>query len=89
VPFFEKDIRKDKYQTLKLCLAGTQSCLEVILEILKRNSMEIQNYGFEKDIVRDEILYDINVRFKDNISVSKVSEEFVRSIKEIKKLSWE
>ncbi|MBM4054897.1 MAG: MgtC/SapB family protein [Planctomycetes bacterium] len=89
VPFFERDIRRDKYQTLKLCIAGTQSCLEIILEILKRNSMEMQNYGFEKDIVKDEILYDINVRFKDDISVSKVSEEFVRSIKEIRKLSWE
>lgn len=89
VPFFEKNVRRDKYQTLKLCIAGTQSCLEVILEILRKNSMEMQHYGFERDLVKDEILYDISVRFKESISVSKVSEDFVRSIKEIRKLGWE
>lgn len=89
VPYFEKDMSRDKYQTLKLCVSGTRSCLEVILEILKRNSMEMQNYGFERDLVKDEILYEINVKFKDSISVSKVSEDFVRSIKEIRKLGWD
>ncbi|MCF6148515.1 MAG: MgtC/SapB family protein [Candidatus Kuenenia sp.] len=89
VPYFEKDISRDRYQTLKLCIAGSQSCMEMILEILKRNSMEMQNYGFERDLVKDEILYDINVKFKDSVSVSKVSEDFIRSIKEIRKLGWE
>ena len=51
--------------------------------------MELQQYGFERNLVQNEVVYNINVRFKDEASVSKVSDEVVRSVKEIRKLGWE
>lgn len=89
LPLFERNIRRDKYKTLKLYVSGSEPLFASITEILKNNAMELQHYGFEKDLVKNEILYNINVRFKDETSVSKVSDEVARSIKEIRKLGWE
>lgn len=51
--------------------------------------MELQHYEFERDLVKNEVQYNINVRFKDETAVSKVCDEVARSIKEIRKLGWE
>ena len=50
--------------------------------------MEIQHYEFERDFVKNEIRYNINVRYRDEASVSKVCDEVIRSIKEVIKLGW-
>ncbi len=89
VPLFERDIERDKYKTLKLSISGTEFHLTALLEILKRNSMVLQNYGFERDLLKNEVFYHINVRFKDEALVPKVSDEVEKSIKEIRKLGWE
>ncbi len=89
LPLFERNIKRDKYKTLKVCISGSEPYFSSITEILKRNDMELQHYGFERDLMKNEILYNINVRFKDEVSVSKVSDEVTKSIKEIKKLGWE
>ena len=89
VPIFERDIKRDKYKTLKLCISGSEPDLENITEILKRNSMELQHYEFEKDLVKNEIEFSINVRYKDECLITKVSNEFAKTIKEIRKLGWD
>src|SRR3990167_1259761 len=89
LPLFERNIKRDKYKTLKLCISGSEPNLTDITEILKRNSMELQYYGFEKDVVKNEVMYNVNVRFKDEILITKVSDEVARTIKEIRKLGWE
>jgi len=89
VPLFERDIKRDKYKTLKVCISGSELEFTSIMEILKRNSMELQNYEFERDLQKNEVVYNINVRFKDEALVPKVSDEIVRSSKEILKLGWE
>ncbi|MEK6635021.1 MAG: MgtC/SapB family protein [Planctomycetota bacterium] len=89
LPLFERNIKRDKYKTLKLCISGSEPNLTDITEILKRNSMELQYYGFEKDVVKNEVMYNVNVRFKDETLITKVSDEVARTIKEIRKLGWE
>lgn len=89
LPFFERNIKRDKYKTLRLCVSGSEPNLTDITEILKRNSMELQHYGFEKDTVKNEVTYNVNVRFKDESLITKVSDEVARTIKEIRKLGWE
>ncbi|OHC11653.1 MAG: hypothetical protein A3K50_10160 [Planctomycetes bacterium RIFOXYD12_FULL_42_12] len=89
LPLFEQRIKRDIYKTLKLCISGPEPDFTAITEILKRNSMELQQYGFERNLVQNEVVYNINVRFKDEASVSKVSDEVARSLKEIRKLGWE
>ena len=89
LPLFERNIKRDKYKTLKLCISGSEPNLTDITEILKRNSMELQYYGFEKDVVKNEVMYNVNVRFKDETLITKVSDEVARSVKEIRKLGWE
>jgi putative Mg2+ transporter-C (MgtC) family protein len=89
LPLFERSIKRDKYKTLKLCVSGSEPDFTAITEILKRNSMELQQYSFERNLVQNEIVYNINVRYKDEASVTKVSDEVARSVKEIRKLGWE
>ena len=89
LPRFERDIKRDKYKTLRICISGSEPNFGSILDILKNNSMEFQFYGFEKDLVKNEVLYNINVRYKDEASVPKVSDEIARSIKEVQRLGWE
>ena len=89
LPLFERNIKRDIYKTLKLCVSGSEPDFAAITEILKRNSMELQQYGFERNLVQNEVVYNINVRYKDEALVTKVSDEVTKSIKEIRKLGWE
>lgn len=85
----ERKIKRDKYKTLKLSVASSEPLLISILEILRNNSLQLQNYGYESDLVKNEISYNVNVRYKDELSISNASDEISRSVKEIKKLGWD
>lgn len=87
LPLFE--IKRDAYSTLKVCISGSESNFTSIMEILKRHSMVLQHYEFERDLVKNEVQYNINVRYKDESLVSKVCDELTRSIKDVSKLGWE
>lgn len=89
LPLFERNIKRDKYKTLKLCVSGSEPNFTNIAEILKNNSMELQHYDFEKDVVKNEVVYSVNVRFKDESLIAKVSDEVAKTIKEIRRLGWE
>ena len=89
LPLFERDIKRDKYKTLKVYISGFEPQYALLVDILKRNSMELQYYEFEKDLVKNEVLYIVNVRYKDEASIAKVSDEVERAVKEIRKLGWE
>lgn len=89
LPLFEREIKRDTYSTLKVCISGSGSNFTSIMEILKRHSMELQHYEFERDLVKNEVQYNINVRYKDESLVSKVCDELTRSIKDVSKLGWE
>ncbi len=89
LPLFEREIKRDKYKTLKLSISGTEFSLTPLLDMLKKNSMVLQHYGFERDLVKNEIFYHINVRYKDESLVLRVSDEIAKSIKEVRRLGWE
>lgn len=89
LPLFEREIKRDKYKTLRLSISGTEFSLTPLLDMLKKNSMVLQHYGFERDLVRNEIFYHINVRYKDESLVLRVSDEIAKSIKEVRRLGWE
>ena len=89
LPFFERNVKRDKYKTLKLCIAGCDTQLTPVLEILRQNSMDMQHYEFERDLVKNEVVYNINVRYKDELLITKASDEIAGVMKEIRKIGWE
>lgn len=89
LPLLEREIKRDAYSTLKVCISGSESNFTSIMEILKRHSMVLQHYEFERDLVKNEVQYNINVRYKDESLVSKVCDELTRSIKDVSRLGWE
>lgn len=88
-PLFEREISRDTYRTLKVCVSGTEPYFASITEILKNNSIELQHYEFERDLAKNEVQYNISVRYKDEALVPKVCDDITKSIKEISKLGWE
>lgn len=89
LPIFELDIKRDQYKTLRLSIAGAESLFTPISEILKKNSLQLQSYEYERDLVKNEILYRINVRYKDEEAIPKAFDEIARSFKEVQKLGWD
>ncbi|MGQ3686186.1 MAG: MgtC/SapB family protein [Candidatus Loosdrechtia sp.] len=88
LPRFELNIKRDKYKTLRLSIASSEPLLRSILEILRKNSLQLQNYGYESDHTKNEITYNFNVRYKDELSITNASDEISRTVSEIKKLGW-
>ncbi len=84
IPFIERGIKKDKYRTIKMLITGQEHFLDDITRILEKNSVKLQNYKFEKDIQKNEIMYDINVKYKDEITLLFASDDITRTIKDIK-----
>lgn len=82
-------MEKDKYMTIKMLISGQEHFLENIKSILERNSVKLQNYKFEKDVQKEEIVYDINVKYKDEKMLVLASDDMAKEIKGIKRLGWE
>jgi putative Mg2+ transporter-C (MgtC) family protein len=84
IPFIERGMKKDKYRTIKMLITGQEHFLDDITRILEKNSVKLQNYKFEKDIQKNEIMYDINVKYKDEKTLLFASDDITRTIKDIK-----
>jgi putative Mg2+ transporter-C (MgtC) family protein len=63
--------------------------LDEITHILEKNSVKLQNYKFEKNIQKNEIMYDINVKYRDEKTLLFASDDITRTIKEIKSFGLE
>ncbi len=63
--------------------------LENIKSILEKNSVKLQNYKFEIDVQKKEIVYDMNVKFKDEKMLVLATDDMIKTIKEIKRLGLE
>ncbi|ODS32126.1 MAG: putative transporter protein [Candidatus Scalindua rubra] len=74
---------------MKMLIAGQEHFLENIRNILEKYSLKLQNYKFEKDIQRNEIMYDINVKYRDDEMLVLASNDMTKTIKDIKRLGWE
>ncbi len=89
LPKIENEIKKDKYITMKMLIAGQEHFLDNIRSILEKYSLKLQTYKFEKDIPKNEIMYDLNVKYKDEETLILASNDMTKAIRDIKKLGWE
>lgn len=89
LPKVEGEMEKDKYMTIKMLISGQEHFLDNIKNILEKNSITLQNYKFEKDVQKKEIVYDMNVKFKDEKMLVLATDDMIKTIKEIKRLGLE
>ncbi len=89
LPKVEGEIKKDKYITMKMLIAGQEHFLENIRNVLERYSLKLQTCKFERDFQKNEIMYDINVKYKDEEMLILASNDMAKTIRDIKKLGWE
>jgi len=89
LPKVEGEIKKDKYITMKMLIAGQEHFLENIRSVLERYSLKLQTCKFERDFQKNEIMYDINVKYRDEDMLILASNDMAKAIRDIKKLGWE
>ncbi|MEE9605334.1 MAG: MgtC/SapB family protein [Candidatus Scalindua sp.] len=89
LPKVESEIKKDKYITMKMLIAGQEHFLDNIRSVLERYSLKLQTCKFERDFQKNEIMYDINVKYKDEEMLILASNDMTKTIRDIKKLGWE
>ena len=82
-------MKRDKYMTIKMLIASQEHFLDNIKSILEKNSVKLQNYRFEKDIQKNEIVYNINVKYEDERMLVLATDDMTKEIKGIKRLGWE
>ncbi|MFQ5686804.1 MAG: MgtC/SapB family protein, partial [Candidatus Scalindua sp.] len=89
LPKAEGEMKRDKYMTIKMLIASQEHFLDNIKSILEKNSVKLQNYRFEKDIQKNEIVYNINVKYEDEKMLVLATDDMAKEIKGIKRLGWE
>ena len=89
LPKAEGEMKRAKYVTIKMLIASQEHFLENIKSILEKNSVRLQNYRFEKDIQKNEIVYNINVKYEDERMLVLATDDMTKEIKGIKRLGWE
>ena len=89
LPKAEEEMKRAKYVTIKMLIASQEHFLENIKSILEKNSVRLQNYRFEKDIQKNEIVYNINVKYEDERMLVLATDDMTKEIKGIKRLGWE
>ncbi len=89
LPKVEGGMKRDRYRTIKMLISGQEHFLDNIKSILEKNSVKLQNYKFEKDVQKKEIVYDMNVKYKDEKMLILATEDMIKTIKDIKRLGWE
>jgi putative Mg2+ transporter-C (MgtC) family protein len=89
IPFVEKKMKRDEYRTIKILIDGQEHFLDKIKSILEGNSVKLQKYKFEKNIQKNEIMYDITVKFRDEKMLVFASDNMEKEIKSIKSFGLE
>ncbi|MCP4264804.1 MAG: MgtC/SapB family protein [Candidatus Brocadiaceae bacterium] len=85
----EKKMKRNKYKTIKMLIAGQGHLLDEITQVLEKNSVNLQNYKFKKDIQKNEIEYDLDVKYQDEKTLLLASNDVTETIKDIKSFSLE
>ncbi len=87
--FVEKKMKRNKYRTMKMLIAGQGHFLDEITQILKKHSVKLKNYKFKNNIQKNEIEYDLDVMYRDEKTLLFASNDVTKSIKDIKSFSLE
>ena len=85
----EKRLKRNKYRTIKMLITGQGHFLDEITQILEKNSVNLQNYKFKKNIQKNEIEYDLDVKYQDEKTLLFASNDVTKTIKDIKSFSLE
>jgi putative Mg2+ transporter-C (MgtC) family protein len=85
----EKKMKRNKYRSIKMLIAGQGHFLDEITQILKKHSVKLKNYKFKKNIEKDEIEYDFDVMYRDEKALLFASNDVTKTIKDIKSFSLE
>ncbi len=72
-----------------MLITGQGHFLDEIKQILEKNSVNLQNYKFKKNIQKNEIEYDLDVKYHDEKMLLFASNDITKTIKDIKSFSLE
>ena len=72
-----------------MLITGQGHFLDEITQILEKNSVNLQNYKFKKNIQKNEIEYDLDVKYLDEKTLLFASNDVTKTIKDIKSFSLE
>ena len=89
LPKVEGEIKKEQYTTMKILIANQEHFLDNIRSILERYSLKLQTYKFERNIQKNETMYDINVKYRNEEMLILALNDMTKTIKDIRKLGWE
>ncbi len=87
--FVEKKMKRNKYRTMKMLIAGQGHFLDEITQILKKHSVKLKNYKFKNNIQKNEIEYDLDVQYQDEKTLLFATHDITKAIKDIKSFSLE
>jgi putative Mg2+ transporter-C (MgtC) family protein len=85
----EKRLKRNKYKSMKMLITGQGHFLDDITQILERNSVNLQSYKFKKNIQKNEIEYNLDVKYLDEKTLLFASNDVTNTIKDIKSFSLE
>jgi putative Mg2+ transporter-C (MgtC) family protein len=85
----EKKLKRNKYRTIKMLITGQEHFLDDITQVLEKNSVKLQNYKFKKNIHKNEIEYDLDVKYNDEKTLLFASNDIAKTFKGIKSFSLE
>ncbi len=85
----EKKLKRNKYRTIKMLITGQEHFLDDITQVLEKNSVKLQNYKFKKNIHKNEIEYDLDVKYNDEKTLLFASNDITKTFKNIKSFSLE
>ena len=85
----EKKLKRNKYKSMKMLITGQGHFLDDITQILERNSVKLQNYKFKRNIQKNEIEYNLDVKYLDEKTLLFASNDVTNTIKDIKSFSLE
>ena len=72
-----------------MLITGQGHFLDEITQILEKNSVNLQNYKFKKNIQKNEIEYDLDVKYQDEKMLLFASNDVTKTIKDIQSFSLE
>mgnify|MGYP006418922531 FL=1 len=85
----EKKMKRNKYRTIKMLIAGQGHFLDEITQIFMKHSVKLKTYKFKNNIEKNEIEYDLDVMYRDEKTLLFASNDVTKTIKDIKSFSLE
>lgn len=86
---FEEKIPVHSYRTLKIWVKDENFDLSSVEKIIEKYSTELLRYKFERDIEKNECMFDIDLKFFGKQELIGIAQELKEQIDGLRKLEWE